>query len=343
MSALFRNESVLSPDFLPAILPFREGQVRQIASNLEPVAEGRRGQSAFVFGPPGIGKTATVRFVFRQFEDEYPGVKTIYVNCWDCNTSMSVMAKVTNELGTFVPRRGLGKDEVGGKFAEAVGKAKGGVVVCLDEVDQLIDKEPGALYNLIRIQAAVPPTLIMISNDSHVLSRLETRVTSSLSAEEIEFKPYKIGEMRSILAERAKLALSSFDGAAVMLAANHAVQKGGDVRVGLQCLQKAARAAEKEGVSKLLAKHVRSVMAGVGGARSQILEGKLADHERAIVDIVKEASPLSFGDLYEMYTKSVEKPSSERMFQDYVKHLAKSNLVRLSDKKVGGKRMVYSV
>jgi len=343
MSSVFKNESILSPDFLPSMLPFRETQVGRIAGNLESAVDGSRGQNTFVFGPPGIGKTATVRFVFRQFEDEYPSMKTIYVNCWDCNTSIAVMSRITNDLGMFVPRRGLGKDEIADKFREAVGKSRGGVVVCLDEVDQLINKEPGALYSLIRLSGQRQITLVMISNDPHVMSKLEDRVTSSLSAEEVEFKPYNIDEMKSILSERSKLAFSAFESAAIMVAANHAIQKGGDVRVGLQCLQKAGRLAEKGGDPKLAARHLRDVVSVVKEAKPQIVMKKLSNHEKSILDIVNRKSSISFGDLFDAYKKSVDRPSSERMVQDYVKHLNQTKMIRLSEKKIGGKRIVYKI
>ncbi|MBI4894751.1 MAG: AAA family ATPase [Candidatus Aenigmarchaeota archaeon] len=343
MSSVFKNESVMSPDFLPSILPFRETQVARIAENMESAADGGSGQNTFIFGPPGIGKTATVRFVFRQFEDEYPGIRAVYVNCWDCNTSIAVMSKITNDLGVFVPRRGLGKDEVSGKFQEAVGKSKGGVVVCLDEVDQLVNKEPGALYSLIRLGGPRQLTLVMISNDPHIMSKLENRVTSSLSAEEVEFRSYNIDEMKGILSERARTAFSSFESAAIMLAANHAIRKGGDVRVGLQCLQRAGRVAEKVGDSRLLAKHVRDVVSVVKEAKPQIVMKKLNAHEKSIVEIVAKKSPMSFGELFAAYRKSVEKPSSERMVQEYVRHLEQAKMIRLSEKKVAGKRMVYAV
>jgi orc1/cdc6 family replication initiation protein len=343
MSSVFKNESVLSPDFLPSILPFRETQVGRIAENLESAADGTTGQNTFIFGSPGIGKTATVRFIFRQFEDEYPGMRTVYVNCWDCNTSIAVMSKITNDLGIFVPRRGLGKDEVAEKFREAVSKSKGGVVVCLDEVDQLVNKEPGALYSLVRLNGPRQITLVMISNDPHIMSKLENRVTSSLSAEEVEFKPYKMDEMKGILSERAKAAFTSFESAAIMLAANHAIQKGGDVRVGLQCLQKAGRIAEKSGDSKLSSKHLRDVVSVVNEAKPQIVMRKLNVHEKYIVDIVAKKSPVSFGELFAAYKKAMEKPSSERMVQDYVKHLEQAKMIRLSEKKVDGKRMIYKI
>lgn len=342
-SSVFKNEDVLSPEFLPDMLPFRETQIKQIASDLEPVADSRKGQNTFIFGSPGIGKTATAKFVFREFEDEYPNVKTIYMNCWDFNTSIAVLSKVTLDLGVFVPRRGLGKDEINQKFIEALKKTKKEVVVCLDEVDQLIFREPGALYNLLRSDQYVDKNLalVLISNNPHIFSKLESRVLSSLNADEIEFRPYKIGEMKEILSKRAEHAFTSFDKAAVLLAANQAVQRGGDVRVGLQCLQKAGRVAERKGGGKLLVKHMKEILIDVKDSRSEIVKGRIGDNERIIVDIVNRSAPLSFTELYDKYAKKAENPVSVRMAQEYVRHMAQAKMLKLSPRKVDGKRMIY--
>lgn len=341
--SVFRNESVLSPDFLPEMLPFRETQIKQVAANIEPAAHGKKGQNTFIFGSPGIGKTATVRYVFRQMEEEYPAVKTIYINCWDFNTSIAVMSKITNDLGMFVPRRGLGKDEINERFVEAISKSKKGIVVCLDEVDQLISKEHGALYSLLRVgqYTGKDLTLVLISNDPHVFSSLESRVMSSLNSDDVEFRPYDINEMKNILSERSKAAFNSVDSAAILLAANQAVNMGGDVRIGLQCLQKAGRIAEKSGAAKLLASHLKDTIKEVKNPRSQIIKGKIGENEKAIVDIVNKTGEMSFTELYEKYSSKVEKPVSMRMVQDYVKHLAAAKMIRMSERKVEGKRMIY--
>ncbi len=343
--SVFKNEEILSPEYIPEILPHRENQIKQIANNLEPASEGRKGQNTFVFGPPGIGKTATVKFIFRKFEEEYSGIKTIYINCWDFNTSIAVLSKITTELGMFIQRRGLGKDEINERFVEVLSKTKSNVVVCLDEVDQLITKEPGALYNLLRVNQYTDKnlTLVLISNNPHIFSKLESRVLSSLNADEIEFKPYKIDEMKNILAERARYAFVSADGAAIMLAANLAIQRGGDVRIGLQCLQKAGRIAEKRGERKLIASHVREILTNVKDARAEILKKKISENEKVLVDIVNKSKSLSFMELYDKYAKEVGNPVSVRMAQDYVKHLAQAKMIKLSERKVDGKRMIYRV
>lgn len=122
-SKIFKNEEILSTEYLPEMLPFRENQIQVLANNLLPASKGRKPQNTSLFGSPGIGKTACVKFVFREFE-EYSGIKTIYLNCWDYNTAISILSKITLEMGIFVQRRGLGKDEIMEKFIEACRKNK---------------------------------------------------------------------------------------------------------------------------------------------------------------------------------------------------------------------------
>ena len=79
-STIFKNEEILSPEYLPDLLPHRENQIKQIADNLLPASKGRRPQNTFLFGSPGIGKTHAARYVFREFEN-FSGIKTVYINC----------------------------------------------------------------------------------------------------------------------------------------------------------------------------------------------------------------------------------------------------------------------
>lgn len=341
-SSVFKNEEILSPEYLPEILPHRETQVQQVAKNLEPASYGRKTINTFIFGGPGIGKTATAKFVFRKFEEEYSNVKTVYLNCWDFNTSIAVLSELAIQLGWPVQRRGWGKDEVMNRFVEAVSKSKRNLVVCLDEVDQLIFKDQSALYDLLRINQYTNKNigLVFISNNPHVFADLEPRVMSSLSVEEIEFKPYTLAEMKDILQERTKYAFASVEPGVIALASNHAVQKGGDVRVGLQLLQKAGREAEKSNSDKLKVSHVKKFLLQVEEVKPKILKEKVSDVEKIIVDIVNKKNSLSFGELYKEYEKKIEKPLTQRRFWNYVNHLAELRMIKLSEEKVGRKRMV---
>ncbi len=342
-SKIFKNEEILSPEYLPDILPHREQQIKQLANNLLPASKGRKPQNTFLFGGPGIGKTASVKFVFREFE-EYSGVKTIYLNCWDYNTASAVLSEITIRLGYLTQRRGWGKDEIVSKLVEALNKLNKGLIVCLDEVDQLVYKDQSALYDLLRINQYVdtPVGLIFISNNPHVFSSVEPRIRSSLSIEEIEFKPYSLEEMKDILKERIKFGLSSVEDGVLALTANHAVQKGGDVRIGLECLLKAGRIAEQENADKVKVEHVRKILKEVQPVKPKIIEENLTDTEKTILEIL-EKGEFGLMDLHRDYCRLVEKPLTRRMFREHVNHLVELNMVNMKKRKVNGKRIISKV
>ena len=343
-SFVFKREEVLSTEYVPQMLPHREDQIKRVAKNILPASRGRKPQNTFVFGPPGIGKTAVAKNVFREFEEYSDRVRCVYVNCWDFKTPTALLTKVTTETGFFTQRRGWGKDEVMARLIESLNKINKGLIVCLDEVDQL-DKD--ALYDLLRLNQYVknPIGVIFISNYQRVFADVEPRIRSSLATEEIEFKPYTIAEMKDILASRAADAFRSFEPAAVMLCANHAVQKGGDVRVGLQCLLKAGREAERDEAKKLCVKHVKAVLKSVKEAKPQVLKEKVNEHERMLLDAMSVTKKMAAGSVYKKYSKLAKKrgkePVSDRAVRDFINHLVEIGLVETTEKKVGKSRLLW--
>jgi len=343
-SKIFKNESILSPEYLPELLPHREQQIKHLADNLLPAAEKKMPQNTFLFGPPGVGKTASARFVFREFGD-YSGVRTVYINCWDYRTVNAVFTKISLDLGKFVQRRGLSKDEILEKAIESCNKLDRSLIICLDEVDQLVFHDESALYDLLRINQYVKNTvgLVFISNNEFVFSRLEPRVRSSLNVEELEFKPYSLAEMRDILQERAGLALAAVESAVVLLAANHAIQNGGDVRIGLECLIKAGRLAEKENSSRVSVAHMKEILPTVRPVKPEILKERIGLDEKTILQILEEKKKIFTDELYSAYSGRIEYPVGERRFRDFLSHLAAVGLIKIADRKrgvVGKKRVV---
>ncbi len=343
-SLIFKDEEVLSPEYLPEAMPHRDQEIQFLANNLQPAAKGRIPQNTFMFGPPGVGKSATVKFVFRELEDFSAKVKTVYINCWDYKSAHSILSRIALELQAFALRRGVGKDEVLERLIEACKKSGKSLVICLDEVDQLVFNEQETLYDLLRINQYIKNAvgIVFISNNPHVFAGLEPRVRSSLNIQELEYKGYNLEEMKDILKERAGLAFQSFDSTVVLLAANHAVNNGGDVRVGLECLLKAGREAERSDDRKIEVKHLKAVLPTIKQVKLKILEERVTDIERTVLKIVEQKKKLFSDELYEEYCKAVEEPVTWRAFRDYVKHLAGLNLIKVYQRKRGvrGKKTV---
>ena len=136
-------------------------------------------------------------------------------------------------------------------------------IIILDEIDALIkDRGDGILYELTRINEALHKSkvaLIGISNDLRLKEFLDPRVFSSLSEEELVFRPYDAGELRNILLERSRLGF--FDGvlseAALSICSALAAAEHGDARRALDLLRVAGEVAERQGSATITEEHVR--------------------------------------------------------------------------------------
>jgi Cdc6-like AAA superfamily ATPase len=127
-----------------------------------------------------------------------------------------------------------------------------------------------------------------------------------------------------------------------MLAANHAVQKGGDVRVGLEVLVKAVRIAEQDGADRLKAEHVKRVLSSVGRTKPEILKGKINDTEKIIMQLLDGNRQMKSTELYGSYCDIAGEPISDRAFRDCISHLEQLKLIRINKRTVGGNTRIIS-
>jgi cell division control protein 6 len=332
-SKIFKEEQILSPEYLPELLPHREPQIQQIANNLFPASQCRPPQNMFVFGKPGIGKTVSLKFIFRQFEEYSDRVKTVYINTWDYKTSHAILTKLVLELEFFVQRRGLSKDEIVEKLIEALKKTKKSLIVCLDEVDQLIKRDESALYDILRLNQYVdnPIGLVMITNYRNILANLEPRIRSSLNVAEIEFKPYTLQEMKDILNERCKYAFHAgvLEGGIILLCANHAVNRGGDVRIGLECLRKAARICEQENSDKIKVDYVKQALKETGQIKLKIMKEKLEGVDKNIVCLLSCIDQITSTEFHKKYVNKFGKITQFGL-RKHIKHLEDIGILKVT-------------
>lgn len=265
--AIFKDREVLRHDYLPERLPHREDQIRQLGETVAPVLKGERCSNIFVYGKTGTGKTAVTRYVLSHLEakaKEFGApVRLCYVNCRLVGTEYRVLAGACQSVGVDVPFTGLSGGEVFERFRKGLDNAKAILIVVLDEIDALIKTHgDDLLYEFTRINSTLErgkASLIGISNDLRLKEFLDPRVFSSLSEEEIVFRPYDASELRSILSERANLAFhkDALSEAALGLCAALAAAEHGDARRALDLLRVAGEIAERRGESVVTEEHVR--------------------------------------------------------------------------------------
>ncbi len=264
---IFRDREVLRHDYLPDRLPHREEQIKKLGQTVAPVLGGARSSNVLIYGKTGTGKTVVAKHVLTHLEfkaKEFSApVRFCYVNCRMAGSEYRVFASLCQSVGVSIPFTGLSVGEVFDRFRTGLDASKIIFMIVLDEADALIKaRGDGLLYELTRINENLSKskvTLIGISNDFRLKEFLDPRVLSSLSEEEIVFRPYDAGELKNILCERSKSAFRDYalSDAAVGLCAALAAAEHGDARRALDLLRVAGEVAERNGASVIVEDHVR--------------------------------------------------------------------------------------
>jgi len=322
--SVFKREEALYPEYLPLNLPHREGQIKLISENLSLLLKNSKPMNIFIYGPPGVGKTAVAKFILREFE-QYSGIKNIYINCWQYNTSFAVLSEIGIAIGAFVSRRGWAKDEILSRIVKTMENNRLNLIIVLDEVDQLIKRDSNVLYDLLRIENYTKQKigLIFISNDKYVFRNVEDRIKSSLNLEEIEFKPYTFLEMKDIVEQRMKEAFVAYEEGVSALVAAKAAEKG-DVRIALEILLKAGRIAK----DKLRVEDVKKVIKEESNPKVQEIMKVLSEEEKRILEILDK--PKTTKEILEELRKNINISRTE--FYRVLDEMIKKGLIKILGK-----------
>jgi len=266
---VFSNKTVLSSDFIPDKIVHREAEISQISYMLAPVLKGYKPNNVFIYGTCGTGKTICTNFILNQLigvsKKSKSNLKVIYVNCKMkkvADTEYRLFAKFLNELEAPVPDTGLPTDVIIRKFFETVDKKKQNLIIVLDEIDTLIRKVgDDFLYNLARANTELKNStvsIIGITNDLSFRDWLDQRIKSSLSEEEVLFKPYDAVQLRDILSERVSAGFRHgiISDSIINKCAAIAAQEHGDARRALDLLRVAGEIAERSASTLITEEHI---------------------------------------------------------------------------------------
>lgn len=348
---LIKNRRTLTIDYVPEKLSFRDEETKTVAQTLSVVLKGARPSNLLLFGKPGTGKTAVVKNVVQRLHKKAKDlgieVTVPFVNAKTANTGYKVLYEIAENMGINneeekklqVHFTGLSMGEATDRILDFIQKKKKlHVVLIIDEVDSLVDRNgDGILYNFTRANERISQggfiSLIGISNSLTFKDKLDPRVRSSLSEEEMVFNPYTVEQLQKILTDRVKLAFNDdvISGAAINLCAAMAGKENGDARKAIDLLRVAAEIAERERSINVGEKHIRLAQEKIEKDTNYEVLKNSTTHTKIVILAILKSKNGNTGEVYEIYSSlcnnAEHEPLTQRRITQIISELDQLGLI----------------
>lgn len=342
--SMFKNKAVLQSNFNPDTIPHREAQINSLATILAPSLRGEKPSNIFIYGKTGTGKTLVAQHTVENLAKVASGravqIVPVYLNCKMkkvADTQYRLIAHITREkFNENLPITGLPTEEIYAAFIRAVDTKKQIILLVLDEIDQLMDKEGDELlYNLTRINTELKNaqiSIIGISNNANFINVLDPRVKSSLSQEELFFPPYNALQLQDILKQRSEEAFvhGAITPGLIEKCAAFAARDHGDARRAIDLLRVAAELSERAGLSKVTTEHLDLAEHKIETDRIfEIIKTQPDQCQAALYAIYsicsKKKEPVFTGEVYDLYQSLCSRvglrPLTQRRISDIIGEL----------------------
>jgi len=321
---LIKNRDVLHFTHIPNQILHRDPEQEKITQSLLPILMESRPSNLLVYGKPGTGKTLVIKKVLSKIqkrveEGSFP-IKLAYTNAKQETTLYGLLVSFGRQLGLdsqktnddkmWLPNTGLSISEVFNRILYVLDKNEINAVFVIDEIDylaELIQKTgKDVLYQITRANERLTTgslTLIGVSNDLTFKERLDPRVISTLSEEEIIFTNYDLTQIRQILNARIEIAFNQgiVSDAALNLCSAMAGRESGDARRALDLLRVAAEIAERTQTPNVTEEHIRMAAEKIEENKEVVALRSYPLHEKLLIMAIMKSSEISTGEVYSTY------------------------------------------
>ena len=336
---LFRDPEVFEIDYVPEQFNYRDDQMKELAFQIRPSLRGGRPLNTVCRGLPGTGKTTCVKKLFEEITTTTKKVLPVYINCQIDNTKFAIFSQIYRKLtGHLPPPSGTSFKTIFDAIARMIMKDEIVLLVCLDDANYLLYENEinNVLYPLLRSYESFEGTrigVILILSDMAVdLSRsIDARVSSVLCPTDIYFPPYSEEEVHTIISERVMQGF--YPGVISSDMVNLVVTqtlKGGDLRVGIDLLKRAALSAERKAKRAIERDDICGAYLMSQYLHLSFSLKSLKSEEREIIkklaELANDKKDMNAGDVYKTIRESTE--ISDTRFYEMVK---KFDLMRLID------------
>ena len=239
---------------VPTSLPCRESEFSLVYSHLEAAITDGSGTCIYISGTPGTGKTATVREVVSHLDaavqadelDDFIFVEINGMKITDPHQSYSLLWEALKGQRVS-PSQAL--DLLEREFSHPSPR-RVPCVVLMDELDQLVTKNQGVMYNFFNWPGLRHSRLIVlaVANTMDLPERtLSNKISSRLGLTRITFPGYNHEQLMRIVQSRLEGVPGNIvDPDAIQFAARKVAAVSGDARRALDICRRAVELAEAD-------------------------------------------------------------------------------------------------
>ncbi|KAK4197831.1 P-loop containing nucleoside triphosphate hydrolase protein [Triangularia verruculosa] len=239
---------------VPTSLPCRESEFSLVYSHLEAAITDGSGTCIYISGTPGTGKTATVREVVSHLDaavradelDDFIFVEINGMKITDPHQSYALLWEALKGQRVS-PAQAL--DLLEREFSHPSPR-RVPCVVLMDELDQLVTKNQGVMYNFFNWPGLRHSRLIVlaVANTMDLPERtLSNKISSRLGLTRITFPGYNHEQLMRIVQSRLEGVPGDIvDSDAIQFAARKVAAVSGDARRALDICRRAVELAEAD-------------------------------------------------------------------------------------------------
>ena len=303
IKTVFIDEGVLDLNYVPTNLIHREEELRFLMNLFRFILStpDEISQRAIITGGVGTGKTAlTQRFgmdLTAEARRRRVRARYLHVNCRELRGSFfMVLRRAVKTLKPEFPDRGYSSIELLETLIQVLDDADEHLILCLDEVDALIEKEGGdAIYNLSRVQEERIDgprrlSLVFISKSAEAFRDLDRSTLSTLQRNVIRMSEYTMTQLSGIVANRAEMAFKpgAMSPEIIDFISELAASERSDARYAIDLLHGGGMYADSSHSQEVLPEHVRKAAAGIfQPVRPEELRGLSRHEQLALLGIAR--------------------------------------------------------
>lgn len=267
--SMFKDESKLDISFVPKKLPHRDKELSLLSQLFLALITNPNSISRkiLITGKTGIGKTVTVKLfgdiLEKASRKRNLKIKSLHVNCRKERTSYKVLNKIIRLVDNKFPKRGYSSQDLLDILIDFLNQHNLHVLIVLDELSYLINKNDDLIYSLTRINddglnGEQRISLIGIVRDITCLNDLDSSTMSTLQRNIIKFSAYSKEQFFDILKYRTNISLNKnvlSDKMVEMI--SDITFSSRDVRYGLNLVWRASKIAESKNLKYITAECIR--------------------------------------------------------------------------------------